>query len=110
MYKTNRKHYIYAPSLELRLQLAQSNITNRQVLVKLSFDMNDEVREAVAANSRTPVNALVKLAQDIRVRVQMAVLNNPATPKGLLQVMLKEDNRNLQNAIRALSSNSDLAA
>jgi len=74
----------------VRGMVASSLSTPPEVLERLSSDEFDHVREAVAENPSTPSDALMKLSSDEFSHVREAVAENPSTTLGVL-IKLSDD-------------------
>jgi hypothetical protein len=66
------------------LRWMAANTNNRDLLEKLSQDLDSDVRMWVACNPRTPRLVLEKLAEDPIVFVRRGVAQNRSTPVHLL--------------------------
>src|ERR1700727_2297240 len=66
------------------LRWMAANTNNRDLLEKLSQDLDSDVRMWVACNPMTPQTVLWRLAEDTVVFVRRGVAQNPSTSTGLL--------------------------
>lgn len=75
---------IESMSVDEKINLAKNN-ASPEILEKLAEDKNDDVRWAVAENTKTPVDILRKLAEDKNDYVKSAVVDNPNAPVEVLE-------------------------
>ncbi|MGB6296264.1 MAG: hypothetical protein WBF90_08765 [Rivularia sp. (in: cyanobacteria)] len=94
---------------EVRLHIAQSLNTSKQVLKILATDSYSRVRAYIAQNPRTPINIVEDLMGDVSDIVREAVAYHPLTPLTLhqqfqLQLEATENPVTSEDILRQLST------
>jgi hypothetical protein len=103
---------------EVRLAVAENELTPTDALNKLSGDSSSDVKKAVASNISATNEILKKLATDNLSSVRAAVAGDPKTQVGLLAELSKDENRDVRakvashqntpvNVLRSLAKDTD---
>jgi hypothetical protein len=77
---------------DIRSSIAYVKHAPPEVLIKLSDDESNRVREGVAGNPNTPVEILNKLANDESYAVRQSLAKNPNTSQKILTKLSEDEN------------------
>lgn len=70
-----------------------------ELLIQLSNDEDEYVRQAVASNAISPSHILVKLSKDAIDIVRRAVCVNTNTPSYILEILSNDENQWIQQGV-----------
>ena len=86
-------------TIQEKFDLAEDYDTDKETLIELAKDENDDVRRFVAQNYNTPIEVLKILANDEKEDIQFLVAENLNSNDEIFEILLNQNNAFLQSVV-----------